>query len=168
MAADEILGISGQMDISDIQASLDKLINDLNSLGIKTEEISAKMTKSLNDIAQNSTTNGEISKQSMQLLKAGIEEFKNSLSGVPEALKKIAAETQATEASIVKLKKRLSETTGDPLKWNELNEQLKVQQKLANRLNNEYTSMLGTFANTQQHVGILNAAIESLNAGRSI
>lgn len=168
MAADEILGISGQMDISDIQASLDKLINDLNSLGIKTEEISAKMTKSLNDIAQNSTTNSEVSKQSIQLLKAGIEEFNNSLSGVPEALKKIAAETQATEASIVKLKKRLSETTGDPQKWNELNEQLKVQQNLANKLNSEYSSMLSTFANTQQHVGILNAAIESLNAGRSI
>ncbi len=167
-AADEILGISGQMDISDIQQSFDKLINDLNSLGVKTDEVSSKMTKALNDIAQSSVSDSEKTKQSVQTLKQGIEDINKSLSDTPEALKKLASEAQTAEATVDKLKKRLSETTEGSPKWNEINEQLKSQQGLVEKLNGEYSSMLGTFGSTQQYVGTLNAAIDTLNAGRSI
>lgn len=167
-AADEILGISGQMDISDIQQSFDKLINDLNSLGVKTDEVSSKMTKALNDIAQSSASDSEKTKQSVQTLKQGIEEINKSLTDTPEALKKLASEAQTAEATVDKLKKKLSETTEGSQKWNEINEQLKSQQNLVEKLNGEYSSMLGTFGSTQQYVGTLNAAIDTLNAGRSI
>lgn len=167
-AADEILGISGQMDISDIQQSFDKLINDLNSLGVKTDEVSSKMTKALNDIAQSSASDSEKTKQSVQALKQGIEEINKSLTDTPEALKKLASEAQTAEATVDKLKKKLSETTEGSQKWNEINEQLKSQQNLVEKLNGEYSSMLGTFGSTQQYVGTLNAAIDTLNAGRSI
>lgn len=167
-AADEILGISGQMDISDIQQSFDKLINYLNSLGVKTDEVSSKMTKALNDIAQSSVSDSEKTKQSVQTLKQGIEDINKSLSDTPEALKKLASEAQTAEATVDKLKKRLSETTEGSQKWNEINEQLKSQQSLVEKLNGEYSSMLGTFGSTQQYVGTLNAAIDTLNAGRSI
>ena len=168
MAADEILGISGQMDISDIQQSFDKLINDLNSLGVKTDEVSSKMTKALNDIAQSSASDSEKTKQSVQALKQGIEDINKSLTDTPEALKKLASEAQTAEATVDKLKKKLSETTEGSQKWNEINEQLKSQQNLVEKLNGEYLSMLGTFGSTQQYVGTLNAAIDTLNAGRSI
>lgn len=168
MAAEDILGISGQMDISDIQQSFDKLINDLNSLGVKTDEVSSKMTKALNDIAQSSASDSEKTKQSVQTLKQGIEEINKSLTDTPEALKNLASEAQTAEATVDKLKKKLSETTEDPQKWNEINEQLKTQQNLVTKLNGEYSSMLGTFGSTQQYVGTLNAAIDTLNAGRSI
>lgn len=167
-AADEILGISGQMDISDIQQSFDKLINDLNSLGVKTDEVSSKMTKALNDIAQSSASDSEKTKQSVQALKQGIEEINKSLTDTPEVLKKLASEAQTAEATVDKLKKKLSETTEGSQKWNEINEQLKSQQNLVEKLNGEYSSMLGTFGSTQQYVGTLNAAIDTLNAGRSI
>lgn len=167
-AADEILGISGQMDISDIQQSFDKLINDLNSLGVKTDEVSSKMTKALNDIALSSASDSEKTKQSVQALKQGIEEINKSLTDTPEALKKLASEAQTAEATVDKLKKKLSETTEGSQKWNEINEQLKSQQNLVKKLNGEYSSMLGTFGSTQQYVGTLNAAIDTLNAGRSI
>lgn len=167
-AADEILGISGQMDISDIQQSFDKLINDLNSLGVKTDEVSSKMTKALNDIAQSSASDSEKTKQSVQALKQGIEDINKSLTDTPEALKKLASEAQTAEATVDKLKKKLSETTEGSPKWNEINEQLKSQQNLVEKLNGEYSSMLGTFGSTQQYVGTLNAAIDTLNAGRSI
>lgn len=168
MAADEILGISGQLDINDIQQSFDKLINDLNLLGVKTDEISSKMTKALNEIAQSSASDSEKTKQSVQTLKQGIEEINKSLADTPEALKKLASEAQTAEATIDKLKKRLSETTEGSQKWNEINEQLKSQQSLVEKLNDQYLSMLGTFGSTQQYVGTLNAAIDTLNAGRSI
>lgn len=168
MAADEILGISGQLDITDIQQSFDKLINDLNLLGVKTDEVSSKMTKALNEIAQSSASDSEKTKQSVQTLKQGIDEINKSLADTPEALKKLASEAQTAEATIDKLKKRLSETTEGSQKWNEINEQLKSQQSLVEKLNDEYLSMLGTFGSTQQYVGTLNAAIDTLNAGRSI
>lgn len=168
MAADEILGISGQLDITDIQQSFDKLINDLNLLGVKTEEVSSKMTKALNEIAQSSASDSDKTKQSVQTLKQGIEEINKSLADTPETLKKLASEAQTAEATIDKLKKRLSETTEGSQKWNEINEQLKSQQSLVEKLNDEYLSMLGTFGSTQQYVGTLNAAIDTLNAGRSI
>lgn len=167
-AADEILGISGQMDISDIQQSFDKLINDLNSLGVKTDEVSSKMTKALNDIAQSSASDSEKTKQSVQALKQGIEDINKSLTDTPEALKKVASEAQTAEATVDKLKKKLSETTEGSQKWNEINEQLSSQQNLVEKLNGEYSSMLSTFGSTQQYVGTLNAAIDTLNAGRSI
>ena len=167
-AADEILGISGQMDISDIQQSFDKLINDLNSLGVKTDEVSSKMTKALNDIAQSSASDSEKTKQSVQALKQGIEDINKSLTDTPEALKKLASEAQTAEATVDKLKKKLSETTEGSQKWNEINEQLSSQQNLVEKLNGEYSSMLSTFGSTQQYVCTLNAAIDTLNAGRSI
>nr|DAN10356.1 MAG TPA: Tape measure domain protein [Caudoviricetes sp.] len=168
MAADEILGISGQMDISDIQQSFDNLINNLNQLGVKTNEVSSKMTKALNDISHSAASESEKTTKSIEAYKQAIAEINKSLETTPEAIKKLASEASTAEATVDKLKKRLAETAQDSPKWNEINEQLKTQQNLVTKLNSEYESMLGTFSNTQQYVGSLNAAIETMNAGRSI
>lgn len=166
--AEDILGISGQMDISDIQKSFDTLLNNLNQLGVKTDEVSSKMTKALNDIASSSASDSSKTEQAIKVLKDGIAEINKSLTDTPEALKKLAAEAQTAETTVDKLKKRLSEAGEDKEKWTAINSQLSTQQQLVGKLNNEYSSMLGTFSNTQQYVGTLNAAIETLNAGRSI
>lgn len=165
---EDILGISGQMDISDILKSFDMLLNNLNQLGVKTDEVSSKMTKALNDIASSSVSDSSKTQQSIQTLKDGITEINKSLTDTPEALKNLAVEAQTAEATVDKLKKRLTETTEDSKEWTSINSQLSTQQQLVDKLNNEYSSMLGTFGNTQQYVGTLNAAIETLNAGRSI
>lgn len=166
--AEDILGISGQMDISDIQQSFDKLIGDLNQLGVKTDEVSGKMSKALNDIAQSAASDSEKTKQSIEVYKNGIAEINKALETTPETLKKLGAEATTAEATFDKLKNKLSETQEGSQKWNGINEQLKNQQNLVNKLNGEYDTMLGTFGNTQQYVGTLNAAIEALNAGRSV
>lgn len=168
MAADEILGISGQMDISDIQQSFDNLINNLNQLGVKTNEVSSKMTKALNDISQSAASESDKTTKSIEAYKQAIAEINKSLETTPEAIKKLASEASTAEVTVDKLKKRLLEATEGSSKWNEINEQLKSQQGLVEKLNGEYSSMLGTFSNTQQYVGSLNAAIETMNAGRSI
>lgn len=166
--AEDILGISGQMDISDIQQSFDKLIGDLNQLGVKTDEVSGKMSKALNDIAQSAASDSEKTKQSIEVYKSGIADINKALETTPEALKKLGAEATTAEATLDKLKNKLSEAQEGSQKWNEINEQLKNQQNLVNKLNGEYDTMLGTFGNTQQYVGTLNAAIDALNAGRSV
>ena len=166
--AEDILGISGQMDITDIQKSFDTLSNNLNQLGIKTDEVSAKMTKALNDIASSASSDASKTQQSIQTLKDGIAEINKSLADTPESIKRLAAEAQAAEATVEKLKARLSETAQGSNEWNALSSQLANQQQLVTRLNDEYNAMLGTFGSTQQHVGALNAAIDTLNAGRSV
>lgn len=166
--AEDILGISGQMDISDIQQSFDKLIGDLNQLGVKIDEVSGKMSKALNDIAKSAASDSEKAKQSIEVYKSGIADINKALETTPEALKKLGAEATTAEATLDKLKNKLSEAQEGSQKWNEINEQLKNQQNLVNKLNGEYDTMLGTFGNTQQYVGMLNSAIEALNAGRSV
>ena len=92
MAADEILGISGQMDISDIQQSFDNLINNLNQLGVKTNEVSSKMTKALNDISQSAASESDKTTKSIEAYKQAIAEINKSLETTPEAIKKLASE----------------------------------------------------------------------------
>ena len=168
MAAEDILGISAQMDISDIQKAFDNIINNLNSLGVKTDEVSSKMSKALNSISQSAASDGEKTKQSIEVYKNGIAEINKALETTPEQIKKLGSEATTAEATLDKLKQRLSEATEGTPKWEAINEQIKNQQNLVSKLNGEYDSMLGTFGNTQQYVGSLNTAIEALNAGRSI
>lgn len=165
---EDILGISGQMDITDIQKSFDALSNNLNQLGIKTDEVSAKMTKALNDIASSASSDASKTQQSIQVLKDGIAEINKSLTDTPESIKRLAAQAQIAEGTVEKLKTRLSETAQGSKEWNALSSQLANQQQLVTRLNDEYNVMLGTFGSTQQHVGALNAAIDTLNAGRTL
>lgn len=168
MAAEDILGISAQMDISDIQKAFDNIINNLNSLGVKTDEVSSKMSKALNSISQSAASDGEKTKQSIEVYKNGIAEINKALETTPEQIKKLGSEATTAEATLEKLEQRLSEATEGTPKWEAINEQIKNQQNLVSKLNGEYDSMLGTFGNTQQYVGSLNTAIEALNAGRSI
>ena len=83
-AADEILGISGQMDISDIQKSFDALLGDLDKLGAKTDSLSARMTKALNEIAQSSDVNSKSTQQAFKELNAIIPEAQEKLTATPK------------------------------------------------------------------------------------
>lgn len=167
-AADEILGISGQMDISDIQKSFDQLINNLDKLGIETNTVSTRITQALNTISQSATSDGEKTKRAILVLKEGITEINKSLADTPEAIKKVAAESQTAENTISKLKDKLTKVDEGSHKWQEINEQIATQEKLAKQLNLEYNSLMSTFGHTQQYVGALSASMEALNAGRTI
>lgn len=168
MAENDILGISGQMDITDIQSSFDKMFDNLDRLGIKTEDVNNRMTKALNDISQSASSDSEKTKQAIEVLKMGLAEISQSLSAVPENLKKMSSEAQTAENTIGRLGKKLSEAEKGSDKWKGINEQLSKQREYATRLNDEYTSLMTTFNGAQQYIGSLNAAIDILNAGQSI
>ena len=168
MAENEILGISGQMDISDIQSSFEKMLSDLDKLGVKTNEVSDRMTKALNDISQSASDDSEKSKRAIEVLKVGLAEISQSLNVVPENLKKMSSEAQIAENTIGRLSKKLSGTEKNDDKWRGINEQLSKQKEYATRLNDEYTSLISTFSSAQQYIGSLNAAIDILNAGQGI
>lgn len=167
-AADEILGISGQLDISDIQKSFDQLLNGLDKLGIKTSDVGTRMTQALNAISQSAVTDSEKTQRAMQTLKDGIAEINKSLVDTPDAIKKVAVESQNAESTIAKLKDKLTKVGDDAHKWQEINDQIATQEKLAGQLNAEYNSLLATFGHSQQTIGVLSTAIDVLNAGRTI
>ena len=79
----EVLGISGQMDISDIQATIDKLIDSLGRVGVQTDEMSERMTKALNDIAQSDGDLATKTQQAMSILKQAMDEAQKGMSDVP-------------------------------------------------------------------------------------
>lgn len=168
MAADEILGISGQMDISDIQKSFDQLINSLDQLNVKTKDISTRMTAALNEISQSASTDGEKTQHAIQALKDGIAEINASLKSTPEDIKNVATEAKTAEETINRLKTKLSSVDEGSHKWQEINTQIKTQQELTGRLNSEYENLVNTFGSTQQYIGTLSVAIDALNAGRTI
>ena len=73
MAADEILGISGQMDISDIQSSIDKLCDSLTRVGVDTEALSERMTKALTDVSKSDDDLATKTQRAMQILKSAMD-----------------------------------------------------------------------------------------------
>ena len=110
-AADEILGISGQMDISDIQKSFDILLGDLEKLGAKTDSLSARMTKALNDIAQSSGTSSKSTQQSFKELSAIIAEAQEKLTATPKKIQDVSLELANASKTLETLKEKLSKAT---------------------------------------------------------
>ncbi len=166
--AEDILGISGQMDISDIQASFDKLISELDRIGIKTSEVSERMNNALKDISNGALAeNGKV-QATMQTLRDGIAEINKSLVDTPDRVKALSVELKSAEDSLGTLKSKMSQETVGSQKWTELNTQIGSQSKLVEQLSAEYTNLWSSFSNAQQYIGTLGAAIDTVNATGTI
>lgn len=84
--ADEVLGISGQIDISDIQENMKDLINLLDKVGIKTDEISKTFTEKMNKIQSSSSDSSSKQKQAMEVFVDSVEMAKSKLGELPAKL----------------------------------------------------------------------------------
>ena len=104
--AEDILGISGQMDISDIQASIDKLCDGLNRVGADTDALSQRMTKALNDIANSNGDLASKTTQAMQTLKSAMDEATKELDVVPSMIDNANKRVETIEGTIDKLNEK--------------------------------------------------------------
>lgn len=168
MAADEILGISGQIDISDIQKSFDTLLGDLDKLGAKTDSLSARMAKALNDIAQSSDTSSKSTQQAFKELNAIITEAQEKLTATPKKIQNVSLELSNATTTIETLKEKLSKVTAGTAEWETINKMLENQGKTVERLKTRYTTLTDTFADAQTAANVLNTALGTVNAARSI
>lgn len=84
--ADEVLGISGQIDISDIQENMKELINLLDKVGIKTDEISKTFAEKMNKIQSSSSDSASKQKQAMEVFADSVEMAKSKLGELPAKL----------------------------------------------------------------------------------
>lgn len=164
----DILGISGQMDISDIQKSFDALLNNLDRLGVKTDSLSARMTKALNDIAQSSDTSSKSTQQAFKELNAIMSEVQEKLTTTPKKVQDVSVELSNATKTLETLKEKLSKTASGTAEWDNVNKMLEGQGKTVERLKAQYTTLTESFSDAQTAANVLNTTLNTVNSARSI
>ncbi|MBR5950320.1 MAG: hypothetical protein IKZ87_02690, partial [Actinomycetaceae bacterium] len=128
--AEDVLGITGLVNIDDIQKTFDKLIGDLERLGVSTDEISARMTKALNDIANSSEKDlAAKTTAAMKVLNEAIAETNSNLRSTPEMIKNAEQEATRLQTTVSKLEKELGGTAAGSKEFNALTQQLENERE---------------------------------------
>lgn len=165
---EEILGISGQMDISDIQKSFDTLFGNLDELGVKTDSLSARMTKALNDIAQSSDVSNKSTQQAFKELNAIISEAQEKLTTTPKKIQDVSLELSNAAKTVETLKDRLSQATVGTTEWNTVTQMLENQNKTVERLKAQYSALTNTFSDAQTAANVLGTTMGTVNTVSSL
>lgn len=176
--AEEILGISGQMDISDIQSSLDKLCDSLTRVGVDTDALSSRMTKALNDIAKSDDDLATKTQQAMQTLKSAMDEASKGIQNVPDMIDNANKRVETIEGTISKLNEKLAETEKGTGAFDALTKQLDAQKQslqLAKEdvveLSNSYNTVKNSMSEVSgayQALGALSTATTGANSAQSV
>lgn len=117
MAADEILGITGHFDISDIQRTIDELNNRIGSIGTKSAETGEEISKSFSsiDIAkvkqaiEGAETEIQALQKAIHANSLEIEDFSKKISEIKAAIKD-GGNTEQLTAQIKEYEKAIEET----------------------------------------------------------
>lgn len=128
--AEDVLGITGIVNIDDIKKTFDALISDLDRLGAETDVISARMSKALTDIANSSEKDlAAKTKAAMQVLNDAIAQTNKQLTTTPEMLKNAEQEATRLQQAISKLEKQQGQTIVGSKEFDELKQQLDSQRE---------------------------------------
>lgn len=163
-AADEILGISGQMDISDIQASLDKLCDGLNRVGVDTEALSQRMNKALNDVAQSDEDLATKTTKAMQVLKSAMDEATKGIQVVPEMIDTANKRVETIEGTIGKLNEQLAKTEKGSEAFGSLTKQIDAQKHSLELAKGEVKDLVESYDGVRNSISQVNGAYQALSA----
>ena len=163
-AADEILGISGQMDISDIQASLDKLCDGLNRVGVDTEALSQRMNKALNDVAQSDEDLATKTTKAMQVLKSAMDEATKGIQIVPEMIDTANKRVEIIEGTIGKLNEQLSKTEKGSEAFGSLTKQIDAQKHSLELAKSDVKDLVESYDGVRNSISQVNGAYQALSA----
>lgn len=163
-AADEILGISGQMDISDIQASLDKLCDGLNRVGVDTEALSQRMNKALNDVAQSDEDLATKTTKAMQVLKSAMDEATKGIQLVPEMIDTANKRVETIEGTIGKLNEQLAKTEKGSEAFGSLTKQIDAQKHSLELAKGDVKDLVESYDGVKNSISQVNGAYQALSA----
>lgn len=163
-AADEILGISGQMDISDIQASLDKLCDGLNRVGVDTEALSQRMNKALNDVAQSNEDLATKTTKAMQVLKSAMDEATKGIQLVPEMIDTANKRVETIEGTIGKLNEQLAKTEKGSEAFGSLTKQIDAQKHSLELAKDDVKNLVESYDGVKNSISQVNGAYQALSA----
>lgn len=164
MAADEILGISGQLDISDIQDSLNKLCDGLSRVGVDTDALSQRMTKALNDIAQSDGDLASKTQQAMQTLKSAMDEATKGIQQVPEMIDTANKRVETIQGTIDKLNDKLKETEKGSDAFNSITKQIDAQKQSLVLAKEDVSDLANSYARVKDSLHEVNGAYQMLNS----
>lgn len=162
--AEDILGISGQMDISDIQASIDKLCDGLNRVGADTDALSQRMTKALNDIANSNGDLASKTTQAMQTLKSAMDEATKELDAVPSMIDNANKRVETIEGTIDKLNEKLAETEKGSDAFNSITKQIDAHKQSLQLAKEDVVELTRSYENVKNSISEVNGAYQTLNA----
>ena len=163
-AADEILGISGQMDISDIQASLDKLCDGLNRVGVDTEALSQRMNKALNDVAQSDEDLATKTTKAMQVLKSAMDEATKGIQVVPEMIDTANKRVETIEGTIGKLNEQLANTEKGSEAFGSLTKHIDAQKHSLELAKGDVKDLVESYDGVKNSISQVNGAYQALSA----
>lgn len=163
-AANEILGISGQMDISDIQASLDKLCDGLNRVGVDTEALSQRMNKALNDVAQSDEDLATKTTKAMQVLKSAMDEATKGIQLVPEMIDTANKRVETIEGTIGKLNEQLAKTEKGSEAFGSLTKQIDAQKHSLELAKDDVKNLVESYDGVKNSIFQVNGAYQALSA----
>ena len=163
-AVDEILGISGQMDISDIQASLDKLCDGLNRVGVDTEALSQRMNKALNDVMQSDEDLATKTTKAMQVLKSAMDEATKGIQLVPEMIDTANKRVETIEGTIGKLNEQLAKTEKGSEAFGSLTKQIDAQKHSLELAKDDVKNLVESYDGVKNSISQVNGAYQALSA----
>lgn len=162
--AEEILGISGQMDISDIQSSLDKLCDSLTRVGVDTDALSSRMTKALNDIAKSDDDLATKTQQAMQTLKSAMDEASKGIQNVPDMIDNANKRVETIEGAISKLNEKLAETEKGTGAFDALTKQLDAQKQSLQLAKEDVVELSNSYNTVKNSISEVSGAYQALGA----
>lgn len=171
--AEEILGISGHLDISDIVNAIKQLYDELGKIEGLSKDMSAKIQKAFQDVSNASEKEIEVkAKNALAVFSKAFEEAKNS---ADKNVAKIEATIQRLQTQLSNISVQRSETvvgtkTFDNLttRMEALNTQIHNQQNLLTVARQQALTAAEGYETFLGQVASAGSAVEAFNATKSI
>lgn len=164
MATDEILGISGQMDISDIQSSIDKLCDSLTRVGVDTEALSERMTKALTDVSKSDDDLATKTQRAMQILKSAMDDAVKSIQIVPDMIDNANKKVEDIESSISKLNEKLNDTEKGSGAFEAITRQINAQKQSLQLAKEDVIELTDSYNHAKNSISEVGGAYQALGA----
>lgn len=152
--ANDILGITGSINLNDIQKTFDALISQLERVGVSTESMSERMTKALTDIANSADKDlATKAKMAMTALKETIKDANDSLGDTPGMISKAKGEVSRLESACSKLEKEIEKATKAGKNIDSLNTQLANNREALQLAREDVQDLEQSYLSIQSTVG---------------
>ena len=161
--ADEVLGISGSMDISDIQKSINDLISQMQRLNLETDSLSKHFNENFAKIQASSADAATKQKQAMELFASSIEQAKKQMATLPDQIKAASKEALSFSDSCVTIKNKMMDLKIGSDEFAKLNAQLQQNQRAAEQAAQRHDELANSFNGLTSFIANASASIDAFN-----
>lgn len=166
--SNEVLGISGQLDISKIEESITNLCSSLQRIGVETDALSANMTKALNDIAKSDDDLSTKTQQAMSVLKQAMDEAKAGMVDVPSMIQIAQSRVDTYAQSIQTLNDKLAESKNGGADFGEINQQIANQQAALADAKERVEDLTQSYAHCKEELANSASVYDALSASSTM